>query len=229
MYGRSRCIPRSGRLMDGFLRTRRLLDSSWCLSRSTFYARGFPSNRLAIQPTMKRSTTTTNTGNISRKVLMATSKQRVPGNLVQRPVYELCRSQVKRRAAVTRKKETKGACYEITSSTRAREWPDSHALQTHRGNGPDDYRSICGIGGCVYRACVRGDNARYFLGEGIRALSRITHSMSQDGGTKPKRTWREITEEASREEDPEKLQKLAEELERALDERRKRICPDTDK
>ncbi len=43
--------------------------------------------------------------------------------------------------------------------------------------------------------------------------------MPQDD--KPKRTWREIAEEASREEDSEKLQKLAEELERALDERRR--------
>lgn len=41
--------------------------------------------------------------------------------------------------------------------------------------------------------------------------------MSQDE-SKPSRTWREIAEEASREQDPEKLQKLAEELARALEE-----------
>jgi uncharacterized membrane protein (DUF106 family) len=39
------------------------------------------------------------------------------------------------------------------------------------------------------------------------------------------RTWQEIAEEASREKDPEKLQKLSEELERALDERAKRLHP----
>ena len=66
MYGKSRRIPRSGPLMDDFLRRRRVLNSRGGSSRSTFYARGFPSNRLAIQPTMKRSRTTMNAGNISR-------------------------------------------------------------------------------------------------------------------------------------------------------------------
>jgi hypothetical protein len=42
---------------------------------------------------------------------------------------------------------------------------------------------------------------------------------------KSNRTWRDIAEEASREQDPEKLQKLAEELERTLDERRKELHP----
>jgi uncharacterized membrane protein (DUF106 family) len=43
--------------------------------------------------------------------------------------------------------------------------------------------------------------------------------------SKSTRTWQEIAEEASREQDPEKLQKLAEELERALDERRRKLHP----
>jgi hypothetical protein len=37
----------------------------------------------------------------------------------------------------------------------------------------------------------------------------------------PRRTWQQIAEEASRELDGNKLQKLSEELERALDERAK--------
>jgi hypothetical protein len=40
---------------------------------------------------------------------------------------------------------------------------------------------------------------------------------------KPIRTWQEIAEEASREHNRERLQKLSEELERALDERAKRL------
>jgi len=47
--------------------------------------------------------------------------------------------------------------------------------------------------------------------------------MSDD--EKPVRSWQEIAEEASREHDPEKLQKLSKELERALDERVKRLHP----
>jgi len=46
----------------------------------------------------------------------------------------------------------------------------------------------------------------------------------EDG--KPERTWREIADAASRERDPVKLQDLAEELERALDERAKILHPD---
>jgi hypothetical protein len=46
-------------------------------------------------------------------------------------------------------------------------------------------------------------------------------NLSAHGGRSPK--------EASREKDPEKVQKLAEELERALDQRRKRMYPDADK
>jgi len=42
--------------------------------------------------------------------------------------------------------------------------------------------------------------------------------MSQDDG-KRVRTWQEIAEEASRERNPEKLLKLSEELDRALEER----------
>ena len=42
---------------------------------------------------------------------------------------------------------------------------------------------------------------------------------------KPNRSWREIAEEASREADPEKLHKLSIELERALDERARRLNP----
>lgn len=42
---------------------------------------------------------------------------------------------------------------------------------------------------------------------------------------KPVRSWQEIAEEASRERDPDKLHKLSEELERALDERAKRLHP----
>lgn len=42
---------------------------------------------------------------------------------------------------------------------------------------------------------------------------------------KPIRPWRQIAEEASRERDPEKLQKLTVELERALDERARRLHP----
>lgn len=49
------------------------------------------------------------------------------------------------------------------------------------------------------------------------------YSVSDDN--KPNRTWREIAEEASREQDSEKLQRLAEELERALDERRRKLYP----
>ncbi|MBV8477455.1 MAG: hypothetical protein JOZ36_12375 [Acidobacteria bacterium] len=45
---------------------------------------------------------------------------------------------------------------------------------------------------------------------------------------KSTRSWREIAEEASREHDPEKLKKLSEELERALDERAKRLRPQRD-
>jgi hypothetical protein len=48
-----------------------------------------------------------------------------------------------------------------------------------------------------------------------------------DDNSKPRRTWREIAEEASREQGSEKLQKLAEELERALDERRIKIHPES--
>ena len=43
---------------------------------------------------------------------------------------------------------------------------------------------------------------------------------------KPTRNWEEIVSDASRERDTEKLRMLAEELERALDERDKRIRPE---
>jgi hypothetical protein len=43
---------------------------------------------------------------------------------------------------------------------------------------------------------------------------------------KPTRTWQQIAEEASREQDPEKLRGLAKELERALDERRRKLYPE---
>jgi hypothetical protein len=42
---------------------------------------------------------------------------------------------------------------------------------------------------------------------------------------KPSRTWQEIAEEASRETEREKLLKLTEELERALDERAQALHP----
>jgi len=48
----------------------------------------------------------------------------------------------------------------------------------------------------------------------------------QNDGTSV-REWQEIVAEASRERDPEKLRKLAEELERALDERAKTLPPQT--
>jgi hypothetical protein len=48
--------------------------------------------------------------------------------------------------------------------------------------------------------------------------------MSQDDG-KPSRTWREIAEEASHERDPVRLQKLAKELEQALEQRAQNSTP----
>jgi hypothetical protein len=70
--------------------------------------------------------------------------------------------------------------------------------------------------------CSRCDGARYFK-EGITG-SRLSrrHFVSQND-SKPARTWREIVEELSREEDTEKVRKLAEELERALGERREKL------
>lgn len=40
---------------------------------------------------------------------------------------------------------------------------------------------------------------------------------------KPPRSWQEITYEASRESDPDKLEQLSEELERALDQRARKL------
>lgn len=48
-----------------------------------------------------------------------------------------------------------------------------------------------------------------------------------DDNSKPSRTWCEIAEEASREQDSDRLQKLTEELERALDERRRKLHPES--
>ncbi len=42
---------------------------------------------------------------------------------------------------------------------------------------------------------------------------------------KPTRSWQEIAEEASREKDSKRLEQLSEELERALDERAKKLHP----
>jgi len=44
---------------------------------------------------------------------------------------------------------------------------------------------------------------------------------------KPVRSWREIAEEASYERDREKLHRLSDELERALDKRAKRLHPES--
>lgn len=69
-------------------------------------------------------------------------------------------------------------------------------------------------------ALTSGHNAlkfKYF------PLPKSRCSMSDEA--EPVRSWQEIAEKASHEQDSEKLKKLSEELERALDERAKRLHP----
>jgi uncharacterized membrane protein (DUF106 family) len=54
----------------------------------------------------------------------------------------------------------------------------------------------------------------------------VAEELGMGDDARSLRTWQEIAEEASREKDPEKLQKLTEELERALDARRKELHPE---
>ena len=61
----------------------------------------------------------------------------------------------------------------------------------------------------------------------LQPFTLLLHSQNEveDMKTIVRRSWRELSEAAAREQDPEKLLQLVEELNKALEEEEKRISP----